>query len=81
MAEPVLIGNDGPVDSPKTYRVPPGVGFVPTAVTARFDGTAAGGSFLPCLTFKSQSGLILQRQYPTEGADSGGDYIVSYRPS
>lgn len=76
----VLVGIDGPKSTPFDYTLSPGEGFEPTAVFAIFDGTAAGGTFLPCLTFLSQDGRILSRVFPTASVPAGDIADVTYSP-
>lgn len=80
MAEPVLIANDSAEASPKRYVLPPNLAFVPSAITALFDGSSAGQEFLACLTFKSQSGQIIARQFPTASIADGESFEVTFAP-
>lgn len=52
------LGADGELD---TYQVPGSAVVTPYAVSANFDGTSAAGAFIPCLTFKTQTGAVIAR--------------------
>ena len=53
---------------------------LPTAVTARFDGTGSSDDFFAALSFYSQDNKLLARQFPSEVAAAGGDYEVTFAP-
>lgn len=50
------------------------------SVFASFDGAAAGGSFLPTVTVRSQNGAILARGFPGEAVAAGGSADVTFAP-
>lgn len=70
------LGSGGSLD---VYDVPGSVLVTPYAVSATFDGSGAGGSFLPCLTFKTQTGAIIAR-CPAPEVASGDTAEVSWFP-
>lgn len=80
MTGSVLIANDEASASPNEYRLPPNLAFIPTAVTALFDGSLALDPYLACLTFKSQSGQIIARSFPEVEIAAGTSVEVSYQP-
>lgn len=66
--------------SPLTYTLAE-LGFVDVqSVFAHFDGTAAGGSFRPALTIRSQNGTILARVFPSDTLAAGDTADVTYAP-
>lgn len=71
------LGSGGSLD---TYVVPGAVTVTPYAVSVTFDGTGAGGSFLPCLTFKTITGAVIAR-CPASAVSAGGQAEVSWFPS
>lgn len=77
---PVLVSNEGAVPTPNGYTVPPGLDFIPDAVTAVFNGASAGGAFLACLSFYSQDGLLLARTFPETPLNAGDSAEVTYAP-
>lgn len=64
-----------------TYTVPGADTIEPLAASVTFDGTGAASSFLPCLSFYSQSGNLLSRTFPP-GVQvlAGASAEVSYLP-
>ena len=70
------LGADGELD---VYKVPGSVVVTPFAVSVQIDGTNAAGSFLPCLTFKTQTGAIIAR-CPAPEVASGDTAEVSWFP-
>lgn len=80
MPAPVLISNKGAEASPNRYQIPTNLAFVPTAITALFDGGGAGQDFLACLTFYSQDGLIMARQFPAASIKDGESFEVTFAP-
>lgn len=63
---PQPIFTDNPGQLPATYTIPAGVAFDVASVFAKFDGSAASGSFLPCLTVLTQDGHVVARVRPDE---------------
>lgn len=76
----VLISNAGRDASPNTYVIPAKLDFVPTSITARFDGSNATDPFLACLTFKSSNNLIMMRSQATRPVAGGTSAEVSFSP-
>jgi hypothetical protein len=75
-------GQTGTVDSNgflDTYDVPGAVLMTPYAVSVSVDGTGASGNFLPCLTFKTQTGAIIAR-CPAPEVANGDAAEVSWFP-
>ncbi len=70
------LGSGGALD---TYVVPGAVIITPYAVSTIFDGSGASGSFLPCLTFKTQTGAVIAR-CPAPEVASGDTAEVSWFP-
>ena len=62
MATPTqLIFRESPGSLPATYQIPPSLELVVSSVFARFNGTAAAGSFVPCLDLLSQDDKLISR--------------------
>jgi len=61
------------------YNVPGSAIVTPYSASATFDGTGAGGAFLPCLTFKTQTGAVIAR-CPAPEVASGDVAEVSWFP-
>jgi hypothetical protein len=80
VSEPILISNVGATATPKTYTLPAGLAFDPTAVTALFDGAGAASAFLACLSFYSSDGLLLARTFPAEQIVAGDSAEVTFSP-
>ena len=70
------LGSDG---SLTTYVVPGSAVVTPYSVSVTFDGTGAGGAFLPCLTFKTITGAVIAR-CPAPALAAGGSAEVSWFP-
>ncbi len=70
------LGSGGSLD---VYDVPGSVIVTPYSVSATFDGSGAGGAFLPCLTFKTQTGAVIAR-CPAPEVASGDTAEVSWFP-
>lgn len=70
------LGSGGQLD---VYDVPGSAVITPFSVSATFDGSGAGGPFLPCLTFKTQTGAIIAR-CPAPEVASGDTADVSWFP-
>jgi hypothetical protein len=80
VADTILISNKGAKPSPNDYTLPANLNFEPSAVTALFNGTAAASSFLACLSFYSQDGLLLARTFPGTTIAAGGSAEVTFGP-
>lgn len=81
MADDVItIYNDGAQDSPNTYILSSGEAFIPTAVTAYFDGSGCADDFRACLSFYTQDGHLINRAWPDDSISAGSSGEVSYRP-
>ena len=65
--------------APQGYKLPPGEAMQVEAVTATFDGSSAGGAFLPTLAFYAQSGELLARQF-AEQQEVGQVSEVTFAP-
>jgi hypothetical protein len=65
--------NNPPGDAPYSYEVPASLEVQPYTSTATFDGTGAGGSFVPTLSIYSQSGALLASVFPVGVVMSPGD--------
>lgn len=75
----VLAHEDGPFPAPHTYRLGPGEAFRPTSICVFWDGSGAGGDYLPCCSFYSKDGKLLGRSFP--GTIPAGDSVrVTYSP-
>lgn len=67
--------------APQSYTVPGSTEVEPLSAFARFDGTAAAGPWLPCLSFFSSGGLLLARVFPSEQMAVGDVADVTYSPA
>lgn len=74
-AVPIPIAVDG-----DTYTVPGADTIEPLAVSVTYDGSGAGGDFLPCLTYYSQSGALISRTFPGSSVAAGSSAEVSFIP-
>lgn len=77
---PALVFEEGDNDAPYEYTVPGAGAIEPTASTATFDGTNAAGPFLAALFYRSQSGQVISRVFPTTPVQAGDVAQVSYAP-
>lgn len=75
-AETGALGSDGDL---QVYQVPGSVIVTPYSASAVFDGSGAAGSFIPCLTFKTQTGAIIAR-CPAPEVAAGDTAEVSWFP-
>lgn len=74
-----LIAVDGPLAVPWAYVLPAKQRIRPSSITALFDGSGAGGDFLPCCSVYSQDGKLVGRVFPS--VVSKGDVAeVTYFP-
>lgn len=74
----VQIGNLGTGDAPLSYTVAGSQEFRLLAANATFDGSAAGGSWLPTLELISDSGQIVARSPVATAVAAGGAAEVSW---
>lgn len=58
---PYLFSQPGSQAAPYTFTVPATLEVQVDSATATFDGTGAGGSFLPVMSFYSPSGVLIAR--------------------
>lgn len=65
---PAIVVPNG--DAPVGYTLPGNQSGMPLAISAIFDGTGAGASFVPTVSFYDQSGLLLARQFAEEQASA-----------
>ena len=72
---PITITVDG-----DTYTVPTTDTVEPLAASVTYDGSGAGGNFVPCLSFFSQSGQLLSRTFPSATVTAGDTVEVSFIP-
>jgi hypothetical protein len=54
--------------------------ITPSAAFATFNGTGASGSFLPCITYYTQDGLVFARAFPATAVAAGASADVSWFP-
>lgn len=78
MADTTQIAVEGGA-TPRPYKLSQGEAFAPESVAATFDGTGAGGAFLPTLSFYGPSGRLLARQY-AEQQEVGQVSEVTFAP-
>ena len=64
----------------QVYEVPGSVLVTPVSASVSFDGTGAAGAFIPCLTFKTQTGAIIAR-CPAPEVAQGDTAEVSWFPA
>lgn len=77
---PEAIFEDGPVDTPYVYTVS-GTGTVtPRACAAVFNGSGAGGNFIPAVIFRSLAGNVIARAILDSTITAGDDAEVSWFP-
>jgi len=70
-----------PEPAPFAYTVGTAEGLTPEAVFVEWDGSGAGGDFLPCVSYYDNDGNLLDRAFPDSGPVTAGDTAqVSYRP-
>lgn len=83
MAQEQIVGKTGALGaggSLAVYQVPGSALVSPVSVSSSFDGTGAAGAFIPCLTFKTQTGAIIAR-CPAPEVAAGATAEVSWFPS
>src|SRR5882724_11862724 len=69
------------VAAPSTYELPKAAEFILKCVNADFDGAAAAGDYLPCVTLVSDSGQVIARAVDQDvKVTAGSDAEVSWFP-
>lgn len=76
---PQVITRDELTDAPLNVELGANDVLEPMAVFAHFDGTAASGAFLPCVTYYTQDGKVFARAVADEQA-AGASADVSWFP-
>lgn len=69
----------GQSSAPFTYTIPASTAFTLLAVRATFDGTSAGGAFLPCVQLVSDAGIVMAETIGSSVA-AGGSADASFFP-
>jgi hypothetical protein len=69
-----------PGPAPYTYQLPASLEVMPYTSTAVFDGTGAGGDFVPTLSIYSQTGALLARVFPAATVKAGDTATVTWVP-
>jgi hypothetical protein len=77
---PEPIFQEGPVDTPFVYTVSGTGEVIPRACAANYDGSGAGGDFVPALIFRSQAGHVISRAILQSTVTAGDDAEVSWFP-
>lgn len=78
---PFLWADEGSFPSPVEYAVPASGEVQPYTATATWDGTNAGGDFVPTISLYSQSGDLLARVFPENVTLAAGDVAeVTFLP-
>lgn len=75
-----LIYTDQPGSIPAQYQLPAGLAVKLESVSATFNGAAASGTFLACLSAYSQDGKLIGRWFPSQQFATGDSGEVSYGP-
>jgi hypothetical protein len=78
MPEPIF--EPGPVPTPFVYTVSGTGEVVPRACQAVYDGTGAGGDYVPAVIFRSQAGHVISRAILQSTVTAGDDAEVSWFP-
>jgi hypothetical protein len=78
MPEPIF--EPGPVDTPFVYTVSGTGEIVPRACQAVYDGSGAGGDYVPAVIFRSQAGHVIARAILQSTVTAGDDAEVSWFP-
>jgi hypothetical protein len=76
---PALIVEPGG-GTPFAYQLAPGESMALSTVAAVFDGSGAGGDFLPALALYAQSGELLSRTFTSEAVAAGDSAEVTFSP-
>lgn len=69
----------GDPSAPLTYTTPGSTAFIPRAASCVFDGSGAGGAYLPCMTWIAQDGSVIGRYVAPEVA-AGASVETSWFP-
>jgi hypothetical protein len=77
---PHVITRELGVATPETYELGATETLNPRAIFAHFDGAAAAGPFLPCVTYYTQDGLVFARSFPADEVAAGASADVSWFP-
>lgn len=75
-----LIFDDTTVSLPGTYTLPAGLDLELSSVVARFNGAAAGATFIPVLEILSQDDRLMARARPDQEFGIGDTGVVTYAP-
>jgi hypothetical protein len=77
---PQVITRDEQVTAPLEIPLGAADAFEPLAAFASFDGSAASGAFLPCITYYTQDGKVFARAFPATDVAAGASADVSWFP-
>jgi hypothetical protein len=77
---PEAIFEDGPVSTPYVYTVTGHGSVTPRACAAVYDGSGAGGDYVPAVIFRSQTGNVIARATLDSTIVAGDDAEVSWFP-
>lgn len=80
MVTPALINSETLGNAPGSITLPDGTDIDLQCVTATFDGTGAGGSFLACLSVFAASGQLIGRFFPSQTFSVGDSGEVTFAP-
>lgn len=74
----ILVAGTAPV--PLEYMVPNAVELIPRSINATFDGSGAGGDFLPTVEIVSDGGVVVARVPTDATVAAGGSAEVTFAP-
>lgn len=77
---PELVTRDQVIDLPDGYQLPGDHDMRIASVSATFDGSGAGGSFLACCSVFAQTGHLIGRFFPSQAFAAGDTGEVTYGP-
>lgn len=80
MVTPALINSETLGSAPGSITLPDGTDIDLRCVSATFDGSGAGGSFLACLSVFAASGQLIGRFFPSQTFSAGDSGEVTYAP-
>jgi len=80
MANPNPILIPGPINAGTGYQLSQNETWRAEAVTATFNGAAAGAEFWPCCSVYTQAGTLLARFIPPSSVAAGDSAEVTYGP-
>lgn len=80
MSDYSLSRNEAGGATPFAVRLAPNQSLKLYTVTARWDGAAAGGSFLAALSIYSPDGVLVSRTHPSQVFAAGDTGVVTYLP-